>query len=195
MGLSFVQTDTTAPAGGITACSGKTVSSTVAARLCTEGGTAGESVATSGPRVDRASAMFEISPGANVDWLAGTISVPFNVTSANANVTWSGCYVCRLNSSNVSRATMGSTTGIADTLSSTGVRTVNVTVSAQPTAAATDKVYIVLTFTTPASTENFGWIPNQTITTPFLASNPGSVAVSRMHAMDMMVNNLGRHRV
>lgn len=139
--------------------------------------------------------MFEFSPGANVDWLAGTLTVPLNITTANANVTLDSCYVCRLNSSNVSQATLGSLTSIGTVMSSTGVQTLNVTVSAQPTAASTDKVYVVICFTTPGTTQNISMTPNQTITTPFLASNPGSVAVSRMHAMDLMVNNLGRHRV
>ena len=195
MGLSYVQTNTIAPAGTIAACSGATVQNAVA-KLASLGGSAGDFAVTSTPRVKRASAMFEFVPAAGVIWNAGTIGVPLNVTSANANAALDEVFVCRLNSSDVSQATMGSVTGIAHTLSSIEIITTNVTVSAQ-TPSVGDKVYIVLVFTTTGSPEAFQWLPNQTITTPFTEpdNDLGRPAVVRMHATDLMVNNLGRHRV
>lgn len=195
MSLAYVQSDTVAPAGTIAACSGAAVQNAVA-RLAALGGSAGSTQVTSTPRNVRASAMMEFTPAADVVWNAGSWSIPWNVTNANANATLEEVHVCRLNSSNVSQATIGSTTGIGTALSSTGVITTNVTGSAQ-TPSAGDKVYIVFVFDTNGSPQAIGWTPDQTITTPFTlpASNPWRPAVARIHAVDLMIGNLGRHHV
>ena len=59
MGLSYVQTNTIAPAGTIAACSGATVQNAVA-KLASLGGSAGDFAVTSTPRVKRASAIANV---------------------------------------------------------------------------------------------------------------------------------------
>ncbi len=196
MAISYVQTDTSAPAGTIAACSGKAVQNAFA-RLATVGGSAGSTQVLPIPRVDRVSAMVEIVPASGVTWAAGEWTVPFNCTQANANVTLDGVYICRLNSSDVSQATIGSTTSIGTVLSSTGVTNVSVTGSAQ-TPSVGDKVYILYGFLTTGSPEAVGWTPDQTIVSPFTvpaADDPGRPAIVRLHSTGMMMGNLGRYYV
>src|SRR5262245_17206206 len=129
MAIIYAQTGTAAGAGSAVACSGGTLIGGGQEKnsLCTIGGTAGGAVTVGGSQLDaetnQAGVMFEIVPTSSAVWSSGNFTVRLNVTTANANVTWTGTFICRLNSSNVSQATIGSLTGQTTSLSPTGVKT------------------------------------------------------------------------
>ena len=82
------------------------------------------------------------------------------------NITLTAVYICRVNSSNVSQATIGSSTGLT-TVMNGAVYSGNVTGTAQ-TPSAGDYVNIVFVFTNGAmSTQTFNITANQLIDTPF----------------------------
>src|SRR4029453_16424859 len=176
MAVIYAQTATVAPAGALVACSGAVLIGGGQEQecLCTVGGTAGGAVVVGGSQFDagagQAGVMFEIAP-TNTIWAAGSWTFRLNVTTANATVTWTDTYICRLNSANVSQATIGSLTGQTTSLSTTGVKTHTVTGAAQ-TPAASDKVYIVLVFNCTGANQTLGVTFNQNIDSPFEVPTP-----------------------
>jgi hypothetical protein len=177
MAISYNQTGSASGAGEIAACSGATVIGTQAQNcLCTIGGSAGGALTVGGTQFDigtnLAAVMMEIVPAAGVTWSSGTWTVRLNVTTLNANITWTATYICRLNSSNVNQATIGSLTAQTTSLGSTGVKTHSVTNGSSQTPGAGDKAYIVCVFSVANSNnQSFGWTPNQAIDTPLTAPN------------------------
>jgi hypothetical protein len=176
----YHQTATAAGAGKIAACSGATPIGTQAqTSTATIGGTSGGAVTVGGTQFDigtnLAAVYMEIDPAAGDQWKAGNYVVRLNVTTLNANITWTGTYICRLNSSNVSQATIGSLTGQTTSLGSTGVKTHTVSGAAQ-TPAAGDKIYIVCVFSVVTSNnQSFGWTPNQDIDTPLVVAKTAAI--------------------
>lgn len=156
--------------------------------LCSKGGTPASSpVVVGGSQFDagagQAGVMFQIVPPAGTGWAAGTWTVRLNVTTGSAAAcTWTDTYVCRTNSSDVSQATIGSLTGQSIAINTTGVKSMNVTGSAQ-TPSAGDKVYIVLLFNSPSANQQFSVQFNQNIDSPFtetvsLTANKATLAFS-----------------
>src|SRR5262245_22125352 len=142
MAATYAQTATVAPAGSAVACSGGVLIGSGQEQdcLCSIGGTAaGSAVTVGGSAFDagagQAGVMYEIQPGSSAAWNSGNWTVRLNVTTANANITWTDTYICRLNSSNVSQATIGSLTGQSTSLGTTGVKTHTVSGSSQTPAA------------------------------------------------------------
>src|SRR4029434_1901476 len=187
MAVIYAQTATVAPAGALVACSGAVLIGGGQEQecLCTVGGTAGGAVVVGGSQFDagagQAGVMFEIAP-TNTIWAAGSWTVRLNVTTLNTTVTWTDTYICRLNSANVSQATIGSLTGQTTSLSTTRVKThtgtgaarnpatrvqAHTVTGAAQTPAAGDKVYIVLVFNCTGANQTLGVTFNQNIDSPF----------------------------
>jgi hypothetical protein len=173
MAEQFQQTATAAGAGSAVACSGAVLIGGGQEKnsLCTVGGTpAASPVTVGGSQFDagagQAGVMYEIVPVGYV-WAAGDYVVRLNVTSANANITWTGTFICRLNSANVNQATIGSLTGQTTSLSATGVKTHTVSGSAQ-TPTAGDKIYAVLVFNSGGANQSFACQFDQLIDTPLV---------------------------
>jgi hypothetical protein len=84
------------------------------------------------------------------------------------NFTLREVYICRVNSSDVSQATIGSDTAVNTVLTSTGVRSGTISGSAQ-TPNSGDYVNIVFVFTNGAmTTQSIGVTHNQLIDTPLV---------------------------
>lgn len=176
MAADYQQTDSAAPAGAIQACSASAFDATPGARLCVLGGVAGSTpFNVGGGAFDSGNVesliMWEINPAAGTTWGEGDWTVRINVSTAQASVTWSATYICRLNSSDVSQATIGSLTGQTTSMATTGVKTHTVAGAAQ-TPAAGDKVYIVAVLTAAANNRQIGITPDQLISSPFTAPAP-----------------------
>ena len=175
MAIDYQQTDNAGTAGAIAACSGATITTANANRTAVAGGAAGSTPATLGggnfdSGQSRALLFFEITPEAGATWGAGDWTVRVNVTTAQANVTWSETHICRLNSSDVSQATIGSLTGQTTSMATTGVKTHTVSGSSQ-TPGAGDKVYIVIVLAAGANNRSIAVTPDQLITSPFTAAS------------------------
>jgi hypothetical protein len=84
------------------------------------------------------------------------------------NLTLSSVFICRVNSADVNQATIGSATGLGISLGTTGVKTVNVTGTAQ-TPNVGDYINIVMVYTNGAMTsQSFQFQPTQLIDTPLI---------------------------
>lgn len=179
MAMTFVQTDTDPINAPCTvteqvACSGRSVSAGIDQRECTVGGSAGSTpsgnlgIDGSGTNLVAMSWILPIAAGTTGS--AGDWTVPINITTANMNLTWTECYVCRVNSSCTNQETIGSNTAVGISLSTTGVKTATVTGSAV-TLSAGDLVVIVLVYTNGAMTlQNWAYTPDQNIDSPFTAA-------------------------
>lgn len=88
--------------------------------------------------------VFEAVVASGVTWGAGTWTVHTRVATANMNLTITAIYICRINSSGVSQATIASSTGLSDTSwQSTGTKTFTVTGGAAQTPSAGDRFVVV----------------------------------------------------
>lgn len=74
---------------------------------------------------------------------SGTWTIRTEVTSANMNLTWSECYICRIDSSNVNQETIGSNASVGVSLGTTGAKSTTVSGGAV-TFSAGDKCAIFL---------------------------------------------------
>jgi hypothetical protein len=172
--ISLQQTDSGAIDGAESACSSAGATSVTDNKKATQGGTPGTTTPTislSGNQTNSRGIHFESAanePG-QTSWPAGNWVVRLNITTANANITWTGTYICRVNSSGQSLATVGSLTGQSLGLGSTGVQSMTISGSAQ-SANVTDRIYIVLVFSnSQTSLQSFNYQPNQFIDTPIPA--------------------------
>jgi hypothetical protein len=170
--LFLQQTDTAAVDGAIAACSGRGAGAVTDNKQATSGGTPGvgtPGLTINGHATDVRLVHFEsaVNEPNNTNWDAGSWIVRLNITTGNANVTWDECYICRVNSSGVSQATVGSLTGQAINLTSTGTYTMTISGSSQPGASATDRIYIVLVFSNSGATPAaLNYKPSLIIDTP-----------------------------
>lgn len=123
-----------------------------------------------------------IAPASGVTWEAGTWTINHNVTTANANLTITGCYICRLNSSFASQATIGSRTDLSISLGTTGVKQFTVTGASQSPSEG-DLVAVLIQVSSAAMNSSHSYTPNQIISSPFtetLADNRGVISFSEM---------------
>ena len=169
MAINYTQTDNAAT-HDVQACSNDGgVGNLTAAKEMSNGGTAGtveETARMASGDVNQRCIMIETPAVGFTDWASGNYTVRLNVTTAGA-LTWTKCFVCRVNSSGVNQATIGSDQAVGISMNSAGIKTVTISGAAQ-TAADTDRVYIVCVFDGPGGHGNtqFGWTPNQNIDTP-----------------------------
>jgi hypothetical protein len=169
--INYTQTDTAPSCDLSTAqfCFPNAGSSTVR-KLAVDGGTAGTTTLTegvTGSAADELGCRWEIAPAVGVSWDAGTWTVRLNVTASNMNLTWDLVYICRVDSSCVNQATIGSTTGLAISLSTIGVKTATVSGAAQ-TPTAGDLVQVILGFDNGSmNAQTFDVLSDQLIDSPF----------------------------
>lgn len=173
MAISYTQTDTTGDCSGTGAyCSGLS-NSNGTSRECTDGGTAGSTEVTVNRTIpaqasDVACVMqFSLVVDGAVSWDSGTWTVRWNLTTANMFCTWDSVHICRVNSSCTSQESLGSSSGLGISLSSTGVKSTTVSGSAA-TPSAGDLVQIVFGFSSSSMNDQIiGWTPDQNIDSPF----------------------------
>jgi hypothetical protein len=125
----------------------------------------------------------------NTSWASGTWIVQLKVTAAAAsNMTWTATCVIRVNSSGVAQATEGSLTGQTTSLTTTGVKSQSITQSATDSAAsATDRICIVMVFTSGASgsksfTLEAGTVANEFVTAPTVMAATGAASNTTVSA-------------
>jgi hypothetical protein len=173
--LSFQQTDTdriqTEPPLNSN-CSGWQRGDDTIQKTATVGGTAGTSTYTLSMDNNNTKWLFfsKLTIPSGTNWNAGTWTVRLQVGSTgNNNVVLSRVYICRINSSNVSQATIGSNLSVDTTVTANSVISVNITGSAQ-TPSANDYVNVVYVFSnsvgTP-STQSFTVKSDQIINSPY----------------------------
>lgn len=175
MAISFQQTDSAMDFAANAGCSGATANSTNSSKKSSSGGTAG-SVAVS-QNIDNSAAntwavVFECAVPSGATWNAGSWVVRLNVTTTANKLTWTGTFICRVSSSGISKATIGSLTGQSLSLGSTGIQSMTVSGSAQ-TPAAGDVVVCVLLFSSSnahGAAQSFAYTPDQLIDSPFTAA-------------------------
>ena len=178
MALIFTQEDTNGTCALGQYCS--TDASTPESRKqCEVGGTAGSTPVTVTlvkNAMTNNKIQFECIVGTGKNWGAGNWTIRLNITTANSNITWTGTFICRINSSCVSQETIGSLTGQTTSLGTTGVKTHTVSGSAV-TPGAGDKVMVILRFTNSdnMNSQAFGYTPNQNIDAPFAVLNSVTV--------------------
>lgn len=100
-------------------------------------------------------------------WDSGTWTWRFNVTTANMNITLRSVYICRVNSSGVNQATIGSSTGLSVSLGTTGVKSGTISGSAQTPNAGDYVVIVYVTENGAMSTQSAGVTPDQLTDSPF----------------------------
>lgn len=176
MATSFQETDTAVTTALAAFCSALSLSTgTTDAQDASVGGAAGTShsfsVQKSGARA--IAVGFELPVASGSTWAAGTWTVRLNITTANSALTLEDIFICRVNSSGVSQATIGSLSSIAASLGATGVISKSITGAAQ-TPSAGDKVYIVFSFTNSNSmtTQSAAFTADQLIDSPFTGVSP-----------------------
>lgn len=131
----------------------------------TVGGTlTGVVVSLGGEATNQINLMVECDPGVG-NWASGDYVVTVNVTASNMNLTFNEIHICRLNSGCTNQATVGSLTGIARGLGSTGSQDHTVSGSAQGSATSTDRLVVLLSFTNTSMTSQSATM-EVTVTTP-----------------------------
>lgn len=186
MGKSYVQTDAVAACGAIVACSGAVLASSTMPRESSEGATPGiEGVNVTYQALSSglAGIMFQSPAVGEKKWDAGQWTVIFNHTALIlSGITLEAVYVCRVDSGCNVVGTVGSVTGLAQSVTGLGLYPVNIMAS-ESNGATTDSFYIVGVFDNgSASVRTLTWTPNQTIATPIVASLP----VSKTPAVDLI---------
>jgi hypothetical protein len=183
MPIIFTQTDNT----GVTEaafCSGLSANGANGTRQATDGGSAGVtgvSVVINGSAATLRFFYFTLPVAAGINWNSGNWTVRINVTTGAANCTWETCHICRVNSSDVNQATIGSATGLGIAISGTGAQSTTFSGAAQ-TPGVGDKVVIVLGVSNSNScTRTSGITPDQNIDSPFEPSGTPSVAIIGAH--------------
>ena len=169
--LSFQQTDTTFTNGNSAACSGRVAASVVSQETAQVGGIAGtatQTVTLTSSQTNVWGYQTKVIVPANTNWNAGTWTWRLNVTTANMNLTLTEVHICRVNSSNINQATIGSATNLGLVLTTTGVKSGTITGISQ-TPNVGDYVNIVFVFTNGAmSTQSTVITHNQIINSPYI---------------------------
>lgn len=102
------------------------------------------------------------------DAAPGNWTIRINVATANMNVTWESCYLCRVNASLVSQETLGSATGLAISCGSTGIKSATVSQAAPSALNAGDLLLAVCGFSNGAmSSSSFNLDASPTLTSPW----------------------------
>ncbi len=148
--FAFQQDDSSPLCNAAIACTGRvaTTNGTGMISVAAVVGSAGGSVVTVGLGTaddDAIFLSFALAVPAGATFLsAQTIAVPMNVTTAmGATSILKSVRICRMNSSCVSQESVGANTGLSTAMSSTGVKTTNVTI-ASPIAVNPGDVLLIL---------------------------------------------------
>lgn len=170
--INYTQTDT-APSGSLGSFCSSRSGDDASIRTATNGGTAGTSalnVSSSSSASNTISFTVKVTIDSGTSWASGTWTWRLNVTTANMNITLNEVYICRVDSSDVSQATIGSATALGISCGATGVKSGTISGSAQ-TPNTGDYVRILFCFSSSAmSVQLTGITPNQNIDSPFTIS-------------------------
>ena len=118
--------------------------------------------------------QFSSEAVGETSWAAGTWGINIDITSGNASLILDTIVVCRLNSSDVSQATVGQLLGIGQMMGA-GQSLHNITGAAQGSTGVGDKfvVLIAITNTSTKKALTVGITPSLLITTPLTALPSG----------------------
>lgn len=180
MPITYTQTDAAADCGAMAACSGGTVGTTTGTSELIDGGTAGSTEQTI--ELDSGTFLgffFQTSGGVGKStWESGTYSCGLEVTTAETDLSLEGIYLCRVDSSCNSLATVGSDTSMSQTLN-VGTYSFNVS-GTQQSASSTDDLYVIYEFTNSHNNQlrSAGITPSQDIATPLVQSQTATAAAA-----------------
>lgn len=180
MALVFAQTDTNQSvsacntAAELLGCSGRSADvGGMTGQVCVSGGTLGTTIGSwsvAASATDVAEFAFICTVDSGVSWDAGTWTIRFNVTTANMNLTVTEIHLCRVSSTCVNQASLGSATGLSISLGTTGVKSQDISGSAA-TPGAGDIVLVVFVITNGAMSGQTASVTyNQNIDSPFTAA-------------------------
>lgn len=172
---TYTQTDTVAGCGAIAGCSSLAIATGASARKAIKNGTpgTGTNTATIPKQETRAAFMFEITPAHATAWTAGQWSLRWKTGATiqgGASITWDETWICRVNSSCNSQATIASITGQAISLSPNTTYGVSIT-GAQQVHASGDKIYIIIGIKNTNAIDGYDvtMVPSVDIETPILS--------------------------
>lgn len=172
MAISYTQTaDLIADFDNEVGCTGAIAADTNDAQVASDGGTPSTvNVPKSiGASVTGVVVRFGITPAAGTEWAAGTWTTRLNVVVGNMNLTITAIYICHLSSTWTNIATIGSATGLSIALTTTGVKSQDITGSAiTPSAGDTVGIFYVIA-NGAMSVQSFEFDPDQIFTSPFNA--------------------------
>lgn len=165
MPIIYRQTDTA------NTCDTDGYGSSAVYRKMLEGGTAGSSAVTLnvGSGQSPHTISFNCIPGAGVTWSSGTLVVRINLTTAEKNASIQQIRVRRGNSSCAHQEDLA-TTSPGTLLDTTGVKTINVTISQATSPASTDNLVVYVQCTSSSHSASIGITPSENIDTPFTAA-------------------------
>ena len=159
-----------ADAGAVTMCAGGVLATTPQAKEAVVrssipvGGST--TVSQNAPATGVRGVMFQGEPGfpGLLTWPESDWTIQLNVTTANADWTWTGTRVCRVSASNAPKVTVGEATRQHFNLGATGVLTMSV-YGDETVVLTSDEVYIVLYFDVSGSAtpSSFAFQPDQGI--------------------------------
>jgi hypothetical protein len=167
VGSSYQQTDEISDCPFDDYCSGAGLGGTVATRKAIFGGSAGSASIQLGANLtNKALLNFEIAPNVSGLWPAGNWTIRLNVVAANANITWTRVYICRVSAACGGLSTIGSSSTLGILCNTTGVKTAVISGAAVAAAAASDKIIVVLVFQKSGGSGDFYISPSVLIDTP-----------------------------
>lgn len=192
--VDLQQTDTSkTPQVG---CSGRSATAgTNIARECTAGGTAGTvEVLPALANLETVVVAYEDISGeiGETTWASGTYTWRLNITTTSAFITLQEVHICRLNTAEVSQESLGSVTGLGQSLGSSGVISGGISCSAGSSPLATDKIAVIYVFSNSSEhggDDAFGHTPNQLINTPIEASDTALVINAGVDALTLTTFN------
>lgn len=176
MAQIYVQTDDAPNCSPGAFCSGLSAGANPGpVAIATIGGTPGvseDNVLIDTSASDERYFYYELTVPVDTIGDAGTWTVRLNNTSGDSDLTLASIHICRVNSSCTNQETIGSATGLSDSLDAVGVVSTNVTGS-EVTMAVGDKVVIVVGASNASSmfTRTLGFTPDQNVDSPFTVSS------------------------
>ncbi len=184
MTIFFQETDN-AGANAIQACSANPPANSPETNEMAVGGTVGTVELNCSLRgAGEDSSLWFTSPTNSpnlTQWEAGTAVVRYNVTTANgASGTFEDINLCQVDSTGATKASYGSALNQAIDLTTTGVKTTNVTVG-QLTTLATDRLMVIASGSHPGmGSQTAGVTPDQIIDMPSLVAAGAEVLRRRI---------------
>lgn len=179
MPVQFAQTASVMVCGKTAYCSGQPVDAVNGiGKQAIIGGSSGVAVPITVQASDAGHVYvwFECIVPTGAVWNAGTWTVRFDITLANANINWDICDICRISSGCVSQATIAGSSVLGINLGSTGVKSTSLGGAGQ-TPGVGDKVVVMCSFSNLAGTnQQFQFTTDVNIDSPFDPPAPGQDA-------------------
>lgn len=169
MGITFQQTDAASACAPMSACApAKTIVTPIVDVAMAPGGTPGTTAETFdiAASASEYKTFFQSDDVGQTDWPAGNWTVNLNISSAQNNMAWTGVWICRVDTTCGTIASVGSETASVD-VSAGGIFSKTVT-GAATTGATTDAVYVVCQFANShtMTARTIGVTPSETVASP-----------------------------